>query len=175
MLSIRGKSLSPTTASLLFAAAMALLGIGSATALSWKLRLESDLTITPATSQTSSSAVKPEQRPQTVEGFTSFEKERLSKVYVGGMWKYDLNGGRTLIKQIGENVEFYIDDPVHGQTRVGHGVVTEDGVRATIDVRLKRRSADINLRLSKDGRRLEGWFTGVDPKEGGNVTLTKIG
>lgn len=175
MLSIRGKSLSPTTASLLFAAAMALLGIGSATALSWKFRVESDLTITPATSQTSPSAVKPEQPRQTVEGSSSLKSERLSKVYVGGMWKYDLHGGRTLIKQVGENVEFYVDDPVHGQTQVGRGVVTEDGVKATIDVRSKRRSADINLRLSQDGRRLEGWFMGVDPEEGGHVTLTKIG
>jgi hypothetical protein len=175
MLSIRGKSLSPTTASLLFAAAVALLGIGSATAVRWKLHLDSDLSVTPVTTQTSPSAVKPEQPPQTIEEPKASERERFSKVYVGGIWKYDLNGSRTLIKQVGENIEFYVDDPEQGQTRVGRGVVTEDGVRATLDVRSKRRSANINLRLSKDGRRLEGWFMGVDPEEGGHVALTKIG
>jgi hypothetical protein len=61
-----------------------------------------------------------------------------------------------------------------GPNKTGSGVLTEDGVEADILSVPKNRKAHFKLRLSADGRKMEGTWKGKDPRESGQVMFRRV-
>jgi hypothetical protein len=62
-----------------------------------------------------------------------------------------------------------------GQRDVGSGIVAGDGnLDADLHVLTKNKWVHLKLRLSEDGRKMEGSFRGSDPREAGGLTFHKV-
>jgi hypothetical protein len=61
-----------------------------------------------------------------------------------------------------------------GLNKIGSGRLTEDGnVEASLFISPKNRRAYLNLKLSSDGRKLEGTWKGDDPREFGQLQFNR--
>jgi hypothetical protein len=63
----------------------------------------------------------------------------------------------------------------NGSNKTGTGKITDDGsVEADLLSLAKKRKAQLKLRLSADGRMMEGSWRGDDPRESGRLTFQKV-
>jgi hypothetical protein len=94
---------------------------------------------------------------------------------VCGLWQSETSGKKyNFICQGQSFFEMYEVGADQGLTKVGSGNVNGDSVEADFFSLTKGRSAKLKLRLSADGRKLEGTLQGNDPRESGWLTFHKI-
>jgi hypothetical protein len=95
--------------------------------------------------------------------------------YVGGIWRS--GGGHVYVfEQTNDSIEIYQDSPNGEQVKIGSGVVTRNGIKATITTLKERRRAALDLEFADDQNILEGSFSGTHESEKNfDLTLTREG
>ncbi|HEY9286248.1 MAG TPA: hypothetical protein VIP46_22545 [Pyrinomonadaceae bacterium] len=92
-----------------------------------------------------------------------------------GLWQSVTSQKRyTFVCQNESRFDVFENVPEQGLVKVGIGSFDKDNVEAVIIVHNKGRKATLSLKLSRDGKQLEGKFSGEDPREFGQVVFRKI-
>jgi hypothetical protein len=92
-----------------------------------------------------------------------------------GLWQSETSEKRyTFICQNENLFDVYLSDPNEGLVKVGTGSFEGANVEADLYVKSKNRSAHLSLKLSADGKALEGTWTGLDPREYGQIKFYKV-
>jgi hypothetical protein len=92
-----------------------------------------------------------------------------------GLWRSETSEKQyTFICQNENRFDVYVSDPNEGLVKVGTGRFEKANVEADVYVKSKNRSAHLSLKLSDDGKTLEGIWTGLDPREYGRIRFRKV-
>jgi hypothetical protein len=92
-----------------------------------------------------------------------------------GVWQSITSEKRyTFVCRTENQFDVYENDPLGLLVKVGSGQFDQGNVELDLFVRSKNQSAHLSLKLSDDGRSLDGSFTGSDPRESGDISFHRV-
>jgi hypothetical protein len=117
--------------------------------------------------------VEPTPTPKSSPGITPSPVAPQSSIC--GLWQSETSNKRyNFICQSQNFFEIYEVSGDQGLAKVGSGTFYGDNIEADYFSITKGRSAKLKLKMSADGRKLEGPLQGKDPRESGWLIFHKI-
>jgi len=93
---------------------------------------------------------------------------------VDGMWLCVESGKRYVVSSVGDGMKMYEDDLTGRKLLVGAG--KQHGRKLNFDFHSTLHDVDgsLSLEVVEDGRKMQGMFRGLAPKDKGPVTLLRV-